>query len=92
MRLKELVEDMNRLEMKLHEFEARFGVKSRDFYDAMIQGDLEEFDALDEYRMEFLEWLALYETWLSLNEKYRQLISRQPVVLQIKTNLEPAYA
>jgi hypothetical protein len=42
--------------------------------------------------MEFIEWLALYETWLSLNEKYRQLIARQPVALQIKVNLEPAYA
>jgi len=52
---------------------------------------LEEFDALDEHRMEFIEWLALYKTWLSLDEKYHQLIARQPVALQIKTNLELAY-
>ena len=56
----------------------------------MIRGDLERFDALDDYRMEFIEWLALYKTWLSLDEKYRQLIGRQPVVLQIKANLESA--
>lgn len=47
---------------------------------------------LDEYRMEFIDWLALYKTWLSLDDKYRQLIGRQPVPLQIKANLEPANA
>jgi hypothetical protein len=92
MSLNELLKDMSRLEAELSRFETRFGVKSQDFYAAMMRGDLEEFDALDEYRMEFLEWLALYETWLSLNEKYRQLIVRQPVALQIKANLEPIHA
>lgn len=67
-------------------------MKSHDFYGAMLRGDLAEFDALDEYRMEFIEWLALYKTWLSLDEKYRQLIARQPVAVQIKSNLERAYA
>jgi hypothetical protein len=67
-------------------------VKSHDFHAAMLRGDLAEFDALDEYRMEFIEWLALYKTWLSLDEKYRQLIVRQPVAVQIKSNLELAYA
>ena len=92
MSMKDLIEDMGRLEMELHTFETRFGVKSADFYDAMTQGELEEFDALDEYRMEFIEWLALYKTWLSLNEKYNQLIAREPVALQIKANLELRYA
>jgi len=92
MRMKELIEDMSRLEMKLHTFETKFGVKSADFYEAMTRGELEEFEALDEYRMEFIEWLALYKTWLSLNEKYHQLVAREPVALQIKTNLELSYA
>ena len=92
MRMKELIEDMSRLEMKLHAFETKFGVKSADFYEAMTRGELEEFDALDEYRMEFIEWLALYKTWLSLNEKYHQLVAREPVALQIKANLEMSYA
>ena len=47
----------------------------------MMRGDLEAFDALDEYRMVFIEWLSLYKTWLSLDEKYRQLIDRQPVAV-----------
>jgi hypothetical protein len=90
--LTKLVQDLIKLEAELGRFETRFGVKSQEFYEAMVRGDLEEFDALDEYRMEFVEWLALYKTWLSLDEKYRQLITRQPVVLQIKANLEPIHA
>jgi hypothetical protein len=92
MRMKELIEEMSRLETELHRFETKFGVKSADFYEAMSRGELGEFDALDEYRMEFIEWLALYKTWLSLDEKYRQLVAREPVALQIKTNLELSYA
>jgi hypothetical protein len=87
-----LLSDMSNLESGLSRFEARFGVKSQDFYGAMMNGELEEFDALDEYRMEFIEWLALYETWLSFYEKYRSLLERQSVARQIKANLEPAYA
>jgi hypothetical protein len=90
--LNELIRNMSRLETDLSRFETTFGVKSPDFYTAMTRGELEEFDALDEYRMDFVEWLALYKTWLSLDSKYRQLIARQPVALQIKANLEPAHA
>jgi len=87
MELKSLIQDMSRLEAELRRFEEKFGVKSAEFYRAINNGELEEFDALDEYRMEFIEWLALYKSWLSLNEKYRQLINRQPVAVQIKTTL-----
>jgi hypothetical protein len=92
MPLHHLLKDIRRLEAELGRFEVKFGVKSHDFHAAMLRGDLAEFDALDEYRMEFIEWLALYKTWLSLDEKYRQLIVRQPVAIQIKSNLELAYA
>lgn len=90
--LQTLLSDMSQLESALSQFETRYGVKSHDFYVAMTNGELEEFDALDEHRMEFIEWLALYKTWLTLDEKYRQLIARQPVALQIKANLAPVYA
>ncbi len=92
MALNDLLKDMGRLEAQLQRFEARFGVKSQEFYDAMQRDDLEEFDALDDYRMEFVEWLALYKTWTSPDERYRQLVARQLVAIQIKTNLELAYA
>jgi hypothetical protein len=90
--LHNLLSDMRQLESKLSDFEVQFGVRSSDFYQAIMAGDLEELDALDEYRLSFIEWLALYKTWLSLNERYHQLLSRQPVALQIKTNLEVAHA
>ncbi len=76
-----LLKDMNQLESSLSQFELRFGVKSQDFYTAIMQGDLEEFDALDDYRMEFVKWLGLYETWLSFNEKYHQLIQISNVIV-----------
>ena len=77
MSLKDLLRDMGKLETNLQRFEARFGVKSQDFYDAMLRGELEELDALDDYRMDFVEWLALYKTWTSFDERYRQLMARQ---------------
>ncbi len=85
MRLKELIEDMSLIESEFMRFEKKFGVKSHEFYQAITAGELDEFDALDEYRMEFIEWLALYKTWLSLDNSYRQLIKRQPLAVQIKT-------
>ena len=85
MELNALISDMAQLEAEFSRFEKVFGVKSSDFFQAITSGELDEFDALDEYRMDFVEWLALYKTWLSLEEKYRQLISRQPVAIQIKT-------
>jgi hypothetical protein len=85
MELKQLIQDMTRLEVELRRFEEKFGVKSAEFYRAITTGELDEFDALDEFRLEFVEWLALYKTWLSLDDKYHQLIGRQPVAIQIKT-------
>ncbi len=90
--MNELLRNISQLETELSHFETRFGVRSRDFNTAMMQGELEEFDALDEYRMDFIEWLALYKTWLSLDEKYRRLVACQPIALQIKAHLEPIYA
>lgn len=88
----DLLQNMVSTESRLGGFETQFGVKSRDFYEAMMRGDLEGFDTLDEYRMVFIEWLALYKTWLSLDKKYQQLVTRQPVAMQIKTHLESVHA
>lgn len=87
-----LLQDMNKLESELRRFEIDFGVRSQEFYTAMMRGDLEEFDELDQYRMKFLEWFALYKTWLSFDKKYQQLITRQPIAIQIKSHLAPVYA
>ena len=90
--LTELVRNMGTLEAKLRRFEEKFGVKSQEFYHAMTHGELDEFDDFDEYRMEFIEWLSLFKTWLSMDETYRQLMARQSASLQIKAHLQPAYA
>lgn len=87
MKITDVIQDMNRLEKELGSFESRFGVKSAEFYEAMNNGELEEFDALDDFRMEFIEWFSLYQTWRSLNDSYRQLVARQPIAVQIKSNL-----
>ena len=87
-----LVRNISQLEHELGQFEIQFGIKSPEFYAAMIAGELADFDALDHYRMDFIKWLSLYKTWLSLDQKYQQLIARQPVMLHLKTNLAPSYA
>ena len=70
MELRTLISDMSQLEVELSRFEKKFGVKSSDFYQSIMTGELDEFDALDEYRMEFVEWLALYKSWMSLGPDY----------------------
>ena len=92
MKLAELIHDMSQLDMELSHFEQKFGVKSAEFYQAMNTGELEEFDALDDYRMEFIEWLSLYKMWLSLNEKYQQLVTRQTIAISIKTTVMSLYS
>jgi len=91
MNLKELIQEMSRLDLELSRFEQKFGVKSAQFYQAITAGELEEFDALDDYRLEFIEWLSWYKTWLSLANQYQQLISRQPIAIFIKTAVMTPY-
>lgn len=87
MKLKELIEDIAGIETELMRYEKKFGVKSPEFYKAVTSGELDKFDALDDFRMEFIEWLSLYKIRMSLDESYRQLITRQPVAVQIKSVL-----
>ena len=87
MKLRQLIEDMSRIETLLINYEKKFGVRSPEFYQAITSGELDEFDDLDDYRMEFIEWLSFYKTLISLKESYRQLIMRQPVAVQIRTAL-----
>ncbi len=85
MRLNELIQDIGQLDHLLSRFELKFGVKSPEFYRAITNGELDEFDALDDYRQEFVEWLGLCKARLSLETQYRELIERQPIAIQIKT-------
>jgi len=62
--LRELVNDIGVIESK-------YGVLSNEFYQAFTNGELSEFDAYDEYRMEFIEWAALCKTRHKLRQSYR---------------------
>ena len=62
--LHELVNDIGVIESK-------YGVLSSEFYQAFTSGELSEFDAYDEYRMEFIEWAALCKTRHKLRQSYR---------------------
>ncbi len=75
--LHELINDLGLLEKQLIEFEREYSILSPEFYQAFTSGELSEFDAYDEYRMDFLEWAALCKTQQKLEQEYRQLSVRQ---------------
>ena len=59
----ELVMEMKLLERRLTLYEEKYGVLSRDFYDALMSGKLEQYDEYDETRTDFSRWKGIYETW-----------------------------
>lgn len=88
--LHELVNDIGTVEKQLRQFERTYGILSDEFYQAFISGELSEFDAYDEYRMEFLEWAALYQTRQKLEEKYQRLSAGQPAAERLRLQLMAA--
>ncbi|MFQ5615413.1 MAG: hypothetical protein ACE5GO_03005 [Anaerolineales bacterium] len=89
-KLHDLVKDIGCLGKQLLRFEGKYGILSREFYQAFTNGELSEFDADDEYRMEFIEWAALCKTQRKLVKKYRQLSIRQPAAGRIRQKLAVA--
>jgi hypothetical protein len=63
MQLHELVVEMKLLERRLTLYEEKYGVLSGDFFDALMAGKLERYDAFDETRTDFSRWKGIYETW-----------------------------
>ncbi len=88
--LRELVDDIGTIEKQLRRFESKYGVLSHEFYQAFTSGELSEFDAYDEYRMEFIEWAALYQTRQKLEQAYQRLSARQPAAARIRLQLAAA--
>jgi len=82
--LAKAVRNLNMLENRLREYENKYGLKSSDFYTAMVSGQLAEFDGEDEYHLDFLEWLGMYEIWLDREREYRALLQQQEVAEQLK--------
>ena len=85
--LRELIHDIGIIEKQLYHFESKYGVLSDEFYRAFTSGELSEFDAHDEYRMDFLEWAALCQTRQKLEEEYQRLSARQPAAARIRLQL-----
>lgn len=84
MDLQDLVCEIHLLDEQLQIFEEKYGILSRDFYEAMIAGQLAEFDGEEGYHQDFLRWLGLYKTWLHRQQKYQEILSRQSIVEQLR--------
>ena len=85
--LRELIHDIGIAEKQMYHFESKYGILSHEFYRAFISGELSEFDAYDEYRMDFLEWAALCQTQQKLEQEYQRLSVRQPAAMRIRLQL-----
>jgi hypothetical protein len=89
MEIHELVIEMKLLERRLTLYEEKYGVLSQDFYDALMTGELEKYDAYDETRADFSRWKGIFETWKRRKEAYQmQLQKRQ---LPDALRFQPAY-
>jgi hypothetical protein len=85
MELKQLVREMHWIEWQLRSFEDKYGLLSRDFYQAMESGQLSEFDDDESPQFtDFLEWHGLYKVWLSREQTYRDLLRQQSLPGQLR--------
>ena len=89
MKIYELVVEMKMLERRLTLYEEKYGVLSEDFYQALISGQLEQYDEYDETRIDFSRWKGIYETWQRRKQKYDAQIKGQDIANSLR--LQPAY-
>lgn len=89
MEIHELVVEMKLLERRLTLYEEKYGVLSEDFYAALMDGKLAEYDGYDETRADFSRWKGVHETWLRRKESYRQLLQKQNLTDVLR--ISPAY-
>ncbi len=85
----ELVIEMKLLERRLTLYEEKYGVLSEDFYIALMEGKLAEYDAYDETRSDFSRWKGIYETWGRRKEAYRRQIQEREFAKVLR--FQPAY-
>lgn len=89
MNIHELVVEMKVLERRLTLYEEKYGVLSQDFYEALMRGELEQYDEYDETRADFSRWKGIYETWQRRKDKYDAQIKEQDIAESLR--LQPAY-
>jgi hypothetical protein len=75
MEIHELVIEMKLLERRMTLYEEKYGILSRDFYEALFAGKLERFDEFDETRADFSRWKGIYETWSRWKKVYDEQLA-----------------
>jgi hypothetical protein len=89
MEIHELVIEMKLLERRMTLYEEKYGILSRDFYKALMAGDLSRFDELDETRTDFSRWKGLYETWSRRQKAYDEQLKQREVAEALR--VQPVY-
>ena len=72
--LTDILQDLHVLEIRLREYEAKYGVASADFYELYQQGLLDN-DGLEQ-TIEFTRWASAYEMKLEREQTFRQMSRR----------------
>jgi hypothetical protein len=70
-------------------YEEKYGILNRDFYQALMAGDLSRFDELDETRTDFSRWKGLYETWSRRQKAYDEQLKKREVAETLR--VQPVY-
>lgn len=89
MELHELVIEMKLLERRLTLYEEKYGILNQDFYNALLAGKLERYDAYDEMRTDFSRWKGIYETWLRRKDAYNKQIQERDLTEALR--VQPTY-
>ena len=89
MEIHELVVEMKLLERRMTLYEEKYGVLSKDFYEALMAGKLSDYDAFDETRVDFTRWKGVYETWLRRKAAYEEQINANDVAKTLR--VQPVY-
>ena len=89
MELHELVIEMKLIERRLTLYEEKYGILSKDFYQALVAGKWERFDEYDETRTDFSRWKGIYETWVRRLQSYQMQIQQREVADALR--FQPAY-
>ena len=88
--LHELVHSIGNIEREMQVFENKYDLLSDEFFQLFNAGELSEFDAHDEYRMDFVEWSALCRTRQKMTQAYEKLSRRRPAAIRIRRQLVTA--
>lgn len=89
MEIYELVVEMKLLERRLTLYEEKYGILSEDFYNALMEGKLAQYDTFDETRSDFSRWKGIYETWMRRKKAYSEQIQQHDLMDTLR--IQPTY-